>query len=123
MATKKTDSSKSRSAKSDAGKSIRGEVKSTNDNVYVAKSKIHGQGLFAARKMPADTVVGLLEGRIVKREGTYVMWISATKGLRITNDFRFINHSDKPNVALYDEEVVTLRAVKKGEELTHNYDG
>lgn len=92
-------------------------------NVYVAKSKIHGKGLFALRDFPADALLGLLEGKSVKNEGSYVMWMSATEGLEITNEFRYVNHSDNPNIALYDKEVVTLRAVKTDEELTHNYDG
>jgi len=42
-------------------------------------------------------------------------------GLELTNEFRFINHSSDPNCALTGLDVVTLRAVAKDEELTHDY--
>lgn len=92
-------------------------------NVFVAKSPIHGKGLFAAVNIPADTVIGLMESKPTKKDGDYVLWLGKNKMIEITNEFRFINHSDNPNVALYDEEVVSLKKIKAHEELTHNYNG
>lgn len=91
------------------------------DLLYVANSPIHGKGLFAAKKIRADLTLGPLLGKPTKKDGTYVLWLSATEGLRVTNDYRFINHDDNPNCALTGEEVVTLRAIAKDEELTHDY--
>lgn len=91
--------------------------------IYVKKSKIHGKGLFAAKKMSADTIVGYIEGKKTSEHGDHVLWLSKKKGIEITNEFKYVNHSDDPNIALVYEEVVTLRAVKTDEELTHNYDG
>ncbi len=90
-------------------------------NVYVAKSPLHGKGLFAKKKLRKGTVLGVLEGKPTKKEGTYVLWLTAKKGLRITNDFRFINHGRPANCALYDDEVVVLKTVKPDEELLHDY--
>lgn len=92
------------------------------DLVYVADSGLHGKGMFALKAIKADITLGLLEGNPTKKDGTYVLWLSETKGLEVTNDFRFINHSDKPNCALTDKDVITLRKIKPYEELTHNYD-
>ena len=92
-----------------------------NDLVYVENSPLHGKGLFARKKLKANLVLGKLEGRPTRRDGTYVLWVSDTDGLRVTNDFRFINHSSSPNCALTDTEVVTLKSVKPDEELTHDY--
>lgn len=91
------------------------------DLVYVKKSKIHGKGMFAAKKIKKDVVLGPLLGRPTKKDGTYVLWLTAKKGLRVTNDYRFINHSNKPNCALTGTEVVTLKSIKKDEELFHHY--
>jgi len=91
------------------------------DLVYVKNSKIHGKGMFAAKKIKKDVVLGPLLGRPTKKDGTYVLWLTAKKGLRVTNDYRFINHSNKPNCALTGTEVVTLKAIKKDEELFHPY--
>jgi len=89
--------------------------------VYVAKSPLHGKGLFARTRLKANLTLGEIEGRPTRRDGTYVLWLSESEGLRITNDFRFINHSSTPNCALTGTEVVTIKAVKADEELTHDY--
>ena len=92
-----------------------------NELVYVADSPIHGKGLYARKKLRANLTLGNIEGRPTRRDGTYVLWLSETDGLRVTNDFRFINHSSTPNCALTGSKVVTLKAVKADEELTHDY--
>lgn len=91
------------------------------DLVYVKKSKIHGKGMFAAKKIKKGVVLGPLLGRPTKKDGTYVLWITDKKGLRVTNDYRFINHDDEPNCELTDCEVITLKTIKKDEELFHHY--
>lgn len=99
----------------------RGGNGAIDDLVYVADSAIHGKGLFARKKLKAKLVLGKIEGTSTRRDGTYVLWLSDTKGLRVTNDFRFINHSSTPNCALTGSTVVTLKSVKADEELTHDY--
>jgi SET domain-containing protein len=97
------------------------EIGKKNGLVYVANSPIHGKGLFARKKLKANLTLGNIEGRPTRRDGTYVLWLSDTDGLRVTNDFRFINHSGTPNCALTGSKVVTLKAIKADEELTHDY--
>lgn len=105
---------------------------------YVAKSPIHGYGLFAAAPVKAGTVVWRLERdfdwclapaeldavpvalqeRIryhayLDRRGFYVYSSDGTK---------FMNHSESPNcVDLNDDEAVAARDIAAGEELTCNY--
>jgi len=69
----------------------------------------------------AGVSLGLLEGKPTTRDGIYVLWLTAKKAMTVTNDFKYINHSDKPNCALTGTEVVTLRKIKPDEELTHDY--
>ncbi len=90
-------------------------------HVFVAKSPIHGKGLFAAADIEEDTSLGRLHGMPTEDEGTYVLWLSKKVGLELTNEFRFINHSSDPNCALTGVDVVALRDIKKNEELTHDY--
>ncbi len=89
--------------------------------VYVKDSQIHGKGLFAAKDLKEDVSLGRLHGMLTEEDGTYVLWLNKHIGLEITNEFRFINHDSNPNCALTDTEVVTLRAIEKDEELTHDY--
>ena len=89
--------------------------------LYVAPSALHGLGMFAADALDADVVLGRLAGMPTYEDGTYVLWLTDELGLEVTNDFRFINHSATPNCALTEVDVVTLRPVAPGEELTHDY--
>ncbi len=91
------------------------------DLVAVDKSPIHGKGMFARKRIKANVTLGPLQGKSTRKDGTYVLWLSDTEGFRVTNDFRFINHDSDPNCALTDVDVVTLRTIEAGEELTHDY--
>lgn len=94
----------------------------TTDSTYAAESPIHGKGLFAARHIAEGEVLGTVSGKWTKRDGPYVLWVEEDKGFRVECDFRFINHSKKPNAAYYDTlEVCALRDIKPGEEITHDY--
>lgn len=91
--------------------------------VRVGPSDIHGTGVFAGAWFEADEVIGRIEGMLTETEGTYVLWISDELGLEVTNDFRFINHAPDPNCILTEFEVIALRDIAPGEELTHDYGG
>ncbi|MDC1287975.1 SET domain-containing protein [Gammaproteobacteria bacterium] len=90
--------------------------------VYVADSPIHGKGLFAGTHIPAGAVIGLIRGIPCKRDGAYVLWISADEAIEVTCDLRYINHSDEPNACYYDDlSVSALRDIQPHEEITHDY--
>ncbi len=97
-----------------------------SDAVYVAKSKIHGRGLFAARKIPAETVIIEVEHQRVDHDGMHVIWEKQKKGWQayeVKNEARFVNHADSPNAAFFGDQLWSLRPIKKGEEITHDYTG
>lgn len=89
---------------------------------YVAKSKIHGKGLFAAEAIAAGSIIGWLEGVPCDTDGCYVLWISATQAIEVTCELKYINHADQPNACYYDDlSVVALRDISAHQEITHNY--
>lgn len=91
-------------------------------STYVARSRIHGKGLFAANHIAAGTVIGHIEGIPCQQDGSHVLWINEREGIEVTCDLRYINHSDTPNACYYDDlSVVALRDIPAGEEITHNY--
>ena len=92
-----------------------------SDALYVARSAIHGTGMFAARALEADVSLGRLAGMPTHEDGIHVLWLTDELGLEVTNDFRFINHDPDPNCELTDVDVVTLRPIAADEELTHDY--
>jgi SET domain-containing protein len=92
-----------------------------SDKVFVANSKLHGKGLFAAKRIKADTVLGRLVGMPTFDDGIYVLWITEDIGLELVNDFKYINHGKNPNAAYTDVDVTVLEDIEPGEELLHDY--
>lgn len=91
-------------------------------NTYVAASPIHGKGLFAGDDIESGTVIGWLEGKPSRRDGPYVLWLSETEGIEVQCRLKYINHADDPNACYYDDlSVVALRDIRRGEEITHDY--
>ncbi len=89
----------------------------------------YGKCMIAAKDMLKDTVVAKWEGYIVesykevpKNLKLYAILIDEKRFLVPTNDAMFANHSCNPNCEVNDElEIVTIKPVKKGEELVYDY--
>jgi hypothetical protein len=93
-----------------------------NATTYVARSPIHGRGLFAGKHIAAGTVLGKINGIPSQRDGSYVLWLSASEAIEVTCDLKYINHSDEPNACYYDDlSVVALHDIQAHEEITHDY--
>jgi len=90
--------------------------------VYVADSKIHGKGLFAARHIKSGELIGKVSGNWTTDDGMYVLWLDEKRGFQVECDLRYINHDDTPNACYYDSlEVFAIRDIRPHEEITHNY--
>ena len=108
----------------------------------VKNSKVHGRGVFAARKIPAGTLIIEYGGERIswkeaqKRhtikdgESTHTFFFSLESGRIIDggsegNDARWINHSCAPNCEAQEENrrvfIYALRDIKRGEELNYDY--
>ena len=93
-----------------------------NQKLKVATSPIHGKGLFAQDYIPEGTILGSIQGFRTNGNGTYVLWVDEDKPLRILCKFKYINHSEEPNVVLYDTlEICAIRDIHPGDEITHDY--
>ena len=93
----------------------------------VKQSPLHGRGLFATQFIPQDTVIGWLAIEPAPEDeldGPYVLWVDGDKPVRVTCDLRFINHSDAPNAAYYDDlSVMAVCDIQPGDEIVHDYTG
>jgi len=110
----------------------------------VRRSKLHGNGVFAARKIPAGTqIIEYLGARISAEEAdrrhptnpddpyhTFFFALSSGRvidGGEKGNDARWINHSCDPNCESQESAngkrlfVTALRDIKRGEELFYDY--
>jgi len=108
----------------------------------VRNSRIHGRGVFAARKIPAGTCIIEYEGEritwkeAVRRENMkapddfHTFFFSLESGKIIDggsqgNDARWINHACEPNCEAREEDgrvfIYALRDIQRGEELNYDY--
>ena len=88
----------------------------------VAKSSVHGKGLFATVDIPKNTVLGYCKTRPTKDPGLHTLWLAGGDLVDVTCKLKYINHHSKPNVSYYDDlSVVSLRKIKAGDELFHHY--
>lgn len=106
-------------------------------------SKIHGTGVYAARKIPAGTKIFEYVGELISAEEAdrrhpvnpddpfHTFFFALGNGDVIDggvggNEAKWINHSCEPNceteeTAEYRVYVVALRDIKRGEELYYDY--
>ena len=95
----------------------------------VGKSKIHGKGLYAKKKIPARKKIGSLAGEIISkktaREKAKLNESISLDASNVYNVLRYINHSCKPNTYMrtidHHVEFYALRSIRPDEELTCNY--
>jgi SET domain-containing protein len=125
-------------------KSTRKSISSTpyESFIRVKHSKVHGQGVFSSRKIPAGTPIIEYEGKRItdkqadKRFGLdpenphHTFFFSLESGKLIDggdkgNDARWINHACDPNCEAKEEKgrvfIHALNDIRRGEELCYDY--
>lgn len=116
-------------------------------NTEIAKSDLHGNGLFATADINADEVLTTLDGQYISweqykdinkqfdkdfndeklKDTIFMEWNAINKDLLLVRAFRtkysFINHSRTPNAIILQNplRVATLSNIKKGEEILLDY--
>jgi hypothetical protein len=88
---------------------------------------LSGQSLIALHDLPAGTAIARFDGprmpysEVPEEEKRYAL-LFGDDWLIPRTSARFINHSCDPNCEVYEDlTVVTVRAVKQGDELTFSY--
>lgn len=97
-----------------------------NPLAYVARSDIHGRGLFARRDIQVDEYIGTYEGPATQDDGMHVLWLwneetDRWEGIDGINEMRFLNHSNKPNADWWGDELYAIRTIRADEEITFDY--
>lgn len=103
-----------------------------NNFIEIRKSEKHGKGLFALKDFrKGESVYSLKKGRRVsydeiqnlsEQEKIHLDKLGEDEFEIIEPPARYMNHSCGPNVAEKDRIGFALREIKKGEELTIDYD-
>jgi len=110
--------------------------------IVVRNSKVHGKGVFAARKIPAGARIAEYKGERIdweealRRENAkpadsfHTFFFSLDDGRIIDggsggNNARWINHACEPNCEAQEEDgrvfIYALRDIARGEELNYDY--
>jgi len=99
-----------------------------NPLCYVAKSPVHGHGLFARDAIPAGVWIGHYDGPCTEENGTYVLWVDnggeeqeTWIGYDGINELKFLNHARLPNGEMDGLNLYAARAIKADEEITIDY--
>ncbi len=96
------------------------------ETAYVARSPIHGRGLFAARDLRAGEWIGRYEGKRTDEDGTHVLWVEddvpgGWTGWDGRNALRFMNHARPANAEMDGRECYAALDIAEGEEITIDY--
>jgi SET domain-containing protein len=131
-----------KSAKSNAKTRPVAAIPARSDMIRVSRSRVHGRGVFARRRIRKGTrIIEYLGDRVSHREAdrrydhksvddNHTFLFIVDRGAVIDggangNDARFINHSCDPNCeSVIDDRRVFIEAVRTiqpGEELTYDY--
>jgi SET domain-containing protein len=119
------------------------KITTTDSIAYeVRRSEIHGNGVFARRKIDAgERIVEYKGERITSDESAiradagggpvnHTFFFSLADGMVIDggsggNDSRYINHACEPNCEAFEEDgqvfIYSLQEIEQGEELNYNY--
>ncbi|MCH7591688.1 MAG: nucleotidyltransferase family protein [Planctomycetes bacterium] len=93
--------------------------------IETKKSPTHGIGVFVTRDIRVGEVVARYHGRAVERCGMYVVPHQGPSGEKqryeLTGKLRFLNHSCHPNAELSGFQLVALKPIRTGQEISIDY--
>jgi len=102
----------------------------TNPLCFVARSRLHGRGLFAREKIAASSLIGHYDGPETQDNGMHVLWVESGEddtgefvwqGYDGDNELRFMNHASQPNCEMDGRDLYALQDIAAGEEITIFY--
>ncbi len=101
--------------------------------IYVSKSKIKGEGVFASRDIKKEEKICKMRGEKITAKDLYKtsqlgrdivvdpLQISEDNYLNMIRPYVLINHSCEPNAGIKNENLVAIKKIKEGEEITYDY--
>lgn len=94
--------------------------------IVVRPSPLHGLGVFAGGKICKGERIGRFVSRRTDLDGPHVLWLlddNGEQGYRGCGRLRYLNHSDRPNSEFIDLDLHALQTIRRGEEITIDYNG
>ena len=82
-------------------------------------------GVFSFVRFSRGDKIGRIKSRRVKEDGPYIIHYNYSDGREFRyeplNEFRFLNHSNKPNAEVVGMDVFALKVINPNDEITFYY--
>ncbi|HKI77060.1 MAG TPA: SET domain-containing protein [Ignavibacteriaceae bacterium] len=114
------------------------QFKDFEEFIYVKSSGIHGAGIFTSVDIPANSKIMDISGEIIsgdecerreeEEDNVYIFWYDEETYIDTANTkkIKYINHNCEYNCDIEEAdefglELITVRGIKAGEEITIDY--
>ncbi len=92
----------------------------TTPAVTVVHTNHNGSAVFAARSFETGEFIEYFAGYVITERTRYSLFLSG-QHIEPTGSLKYLNHSCDPNTQFESRNLVALRPIETGEELTINY--
>jgi hypothetical protein len=79
-------------------------------------------GLFSTCSFSQGELVLKIEGEIVSQPSRTTIQIGPSQHVDVASPGKFINHSCNPNCKVENKQLIAIKNIAKGEEITFNYE-
>ena len=79
------------------------------------------KGLFADANYRVGQIVAKIEGAILDTPNRFTYQVAPNKHISCDNELKYINHHCYPNLKVENENLVCIKAIETGDELTFDY--
>ena len=101
-----------------------------NKYIVVKESEINSKGVFANKDISKGKIIGEFNGKICslkeaeekKFDMNYLLQLDWDKWMLVESKEKYLNHSCGPNIGIKNNKLITLKDIRKNEELTIDYD-
>ena len=89
-------------------------------DIQVINTTTNGSGVFAYRAFQPDEFIEFFAGFEIDHPTRYSVYLDGCH-IEPTNGLKYLNHACAPNARFKSRNLVALRAIEPGEEITINY--
>lgn len=91
-------------------------------NIEIKITKNKGKGIYANVDFIAGETILIFKGNIINQRNIYSVQISSFEHIDVEEPERYVNHSCDSNCGIKNKlELVAIKDIKKGEEITFDY--
>lgn len=101
--------------------------------IYIAKSRIKGKGVFASRNINIGETICRMRGIKISSKQLYLvsqsgrdivvdpLQVDNNRYINLDTPYVIINHSCDPNCGIRNGNLIAIRKIRRGQEITYDY--